>query len=180
MSIFTTNNRSLLGAAKISMKIINENSTKSPKGISKKDVNMHLLKLDKKLYSLQNLFYAEKKHALLIILHGMDTSGKDGTIRHVYTCVNPQGCKVKSFKGPTEEELSHDFLWRIHQNVPETGMMQIFNRSHYEDILYPVVHKMIGKAGIEERHEAINNFEEHLQKSGTIILKFYLHISERE
>ena len=132
------------------MKNINEISTNAPKGISKEDANKDLMKLHKKLFSLQNLFYAEKKHSLLIILQGMDTSGKDGTIRHVFSCINPQGCKVKSFKTPTEEELSHDFLWRIHQNVPERGMMQIFNRSQYEDILYPVVHQMIDKKGIEE------------------------------
>jgi PPK2 family polyphosphate:nucleotide phosphotransferase len=132
------------------------------------------------LFSLQNLFYAEKKHALLIILQGMDTSGKDGTIRHVFSCINPQGCKVKSFKTPTEEEKSHDFLWRIYANLPEKGMIQIFNRSHYEDILFPVVHELIDKKEIHERHKIINEFEEHLQNTNTIILKFFLHISEKE
>ena len=132
------------------------------------------------LFELQNLFYAEGKHALLIILQGMDTSGKDGTIRHVFSCINPQGCKVKSFKSPTEEEKLHDFLWRIYANLPEKRMMQIFNRSHYEDILFPVVHDLLDKKEIAVRHAVINKFEEHLQNNNTIILKFYLHISKKE
>ena len=162
------------------MKSINDISTTAPDSIKKSAANKQLMKLHKQLFALQNLFYAEGKHALLIILQGMDTSGKDGTIRHVFSCINPQGCIVKSFKTPTEEEKLHDFLWRIYANLPEKRMIQIFNRSHYEDILFPVVHGLIDKKEIGERHKMINQFEEHLQKNGTIVLKFFLHISKDE
>ena len=162
------------------MKNINHISTNAPDSIKKSDTNKELLKLHEQLFAQQNLFYAKGKHALLIILQGMDTSGKDGTIRQVFSCINPQGCRVKSFKTPTGEEKLHDFLWRICANLPEKKMIQIFNRSHYEDILFPVVHNLLDKKKIEERHDTINKFEEHLQKSGTIILKFYLHISQIE
>ena len=155
-------------------------STNAPDNIRKSDANKELLKLHKQLFTLQNLFYAEGKHALLIILQGMDTSGKDGTIRHVFSCINPQGCRVKSFKTPTEEEKLHDFLWRIYTSLPEKRMIQIFNRSHYEDILFPVVHGLLDKKEIAERHAMINKMEEHRQKSGTVILKFFLHISKEE
>lgn len=161
------------------MKNLYDISTDAPDRISKSSANKQIKKLQLKLFELQNLFYAEKKHALLIILQGMDTSGKDGTIRHVFSFINPQGCRVKSYKTPTEEEKLHDFLWRIYPNLPEKGMIQIFNRSHYEDILFPVVHELIGKKEIEERHKIINAFEKHLQHNRTIILKFYLHISEK-
>ena len=162
------------------MKTLNDISTNAPDNIKKSDANKELLKLHKQLFTLQNLFYAEGKHSLLIILQGMDTSGKDGTIRQVFSCINPQGCRVKSFKTPTAEEKLHDFLWRIYANLPEKRMIQIFNRSHYEDILFPVVHGLLDKKEIQERHEIINKFEEHLQKNGTIILKFFLHISKEE
>jgi len=162
------------------MKHINDISTKAPDNITKASANNELKELHKHLYSLQNLFYAEGKYSLLIILQGMDTSGKDGTIRRVFSCVNPQGCNVKSFKSPTAEEQLHDFLWRIYPNLPERRMMQIFNRSQYEDVLFPVVHKQIDKKEIEERYKIINKVEEHLMNNNTIILKFYLHISEKE
>ena len=162
------------------MKNINAISNNAPTSIKKSEANKYLNKLHKQLFSLQNLFYAEGKHSLLIVLQGMDTSGKDGTIRHVFSHVNPQGCDVKSFKTPTEEEKAHDFLWRINASLPKKGMIQIFNRSHYEEILFPVVHKELNKTQIQERHTVINQFEEHLQKNGTIILKFYLHISKKE
>ncbi|CAN5428937.1 hypothetical protein BH09BAC3_BH09BAC3_06820 [soil metagenome] len=162
------------------MKKIEEISTKASDSIKKSVAKGQLVKLRRKLFSLQNIFYAEGKRALLIILQGMDTSGKDGTIRHVFSSINPQGCRVKSFKTPTEEEKMHDFLWRIYANLPERRMIQIFNRSHYEDILYPVVHRLLNKREIQERHLVINKFEEHLQANNTIILKFYLHISKDE
>jgi PPK2 family polyphosphate:nucleotide phosphotransferase len=162
------------------VKNINDISTNAPEGIKKSVANKQLMKLHKQLFTLQKLFYAEGKHSLLIILQGMDTSGKDGTIRNVFSCINPQGCIVKSFKTPTEEEKLHDFLWRIYANLPEKRMIQIFNRSHYEDILFPVVHGLLNKKEIQERHEMINKLEEHLQKSGTIILKFLLLISKEE
>ncbi len=162
------------------MKSISDISTRSPDGIKKKEAKKELKTLHRRIFSLQNLFYAEGKHALLIILQGMDTSGKDGTIRHVFSCINPQGCRVKSFKTPTEEEKRHDFLWRVYPEFPEKGMFQIFNRSYYEDILFPVVHHLIDKKEVAERHKLINEVEEHLQKNGTVILKFFLHISEKE
>lgn len=162
------------------MKNINKISTKAPATIRKSEANKKLALLHQQLFSLQNLLYAEGKHALLIVLQGMDTSGKDGTIRHVFSHVNPQGCDVKSFKIPTEEEKAHDFLWRIYANLPKKGMIQIFNRSHYEEILFPVVHKELNTIQIRERHKVINQFEEHLQKNDIIILKFYLHISQKE
>lgn len=155
-------------------------STKAPKGTSKKVMKGELRAMHKRLFSLQNVLYAENKHPILIILQGMDTAGKDGVIRHVFTCVNPMGCNVKSFKTPTEEELKHDFLWRIYRNLPEKGMIQIFNRSHYEDILMPSVFGTLPKADIEKRYGFINCFENQLQASGTIILKFFLHISPEE
>ncbi len=162
------------------MKHINNISTKAPNKSTKSYANKELKFLHKQLYSLQNLFYAEGKHSLLIILQGMDTSGKDGTIRHVFSCVNPQGCNIKSFKSPTAEEQLHDFLWRINANLPERRMIQIFNRSHYEDVLFPVVHKLIEKKELQECYNVINNMEKHLQDNNTIILKFYLHISQKE
>lgn len=155
-------------------------STKAPKGTSKKVMKEELSAMHKRLYSLQNVLYAENKHPILIILQGMDTAGKDGVIRHVFTCVNPMGCNVKSFKTPTVEELKHDFLWRINRQLPEKGMIQIFNRSHYEDILMPSVFKTLPNEVIEKRYGFINCFENQLQASGMIILKFFLHISPEE
>jgi PPK2 family polyphosphate:nucleotide phosphotransferase len=162
------------------MKHISNTSTHAPGDIKKSEANKQLKKFRKQLFALQNIFYAEKKHSLLIVLQGMDTAGKDGVIRHVFSCVNPQGCDVKAFKTPTEEEKLHDFLWRIYANLPEKGKFQIFNRSHYEDILFPVVHKLLDKKEIQQRRQVINTFEEHLQNNNTIILKFYLHISQKE
>jgi PPK2 family polyphosphate:nucleotide phosphotransferase len=162
------------------MRNIENISTRSPDGIKKKKTKKGLKKLQKQLFALQRLFYAEAKHSLLIILQGMDSSGKDSTIRHAFRGINPQGCRVKSFKTPTEEEKSHDFLWRIYAYLPEKRKIQIFNRSQYEDILYPVVHGLLDKKEINDRQQTINNFEKHLQQSNTIILKFYLHISQKE
>jgi PPK2 family polyphosphate:nucleotide phosphotransferase len=133
-----------------------------------------------RLDDLQYLMYAEKKRALLIVLQAMDAGGKDGTIRHVMSGVNPQGCRVTPFKQPTAEELAHDFLWRIHQAVPEKGMFGIFNRSHYEDVLVVRVHKMVPKKIWKRRYEEINRFEKLLADSGVTILKFFLHISKKE
>jgi PPK2 family polyphosphate:nucleotide phosphotransferase len=135
----------------------------------------------KELDELQNLLYAEHKHAILIVLQGMDASGKDGLIRKVLGNMNPQGVNVKSFKAPTDEEKEHDFLWRIHRHVPAKGMIQVFNRSHYEDILIQRVHKMIDDKTAEKRMRAINDFERLLNDdNNTTILKFYLHISQEE
>ncbi len=134
-----------------------------------------------RLFDLQEILYAQARHSLLIVLQGMDTSGKDGVIRHVMSGVNPQGCQVVSFKQPTPEELSHDFLWRIHRHTPARGQIAIFNRSHYEDVLVVRVHNLVPPAVWRRRYDQINEFEELLaDQGGTTILKFFLHISKEE
>ena len=134
----------------------------------------------KDLDRLQELLYAEHKHKLLIVLQGTDTSGKDGTIRHVFSGVNPQGVRVASFKAPTPEELAHDFLWRIHKQMPGTGEIVIFNRSHYEDVLIVRVHGLVSREECRRRYADINAFEQMLVDEGTTILKFFLHIDKAE
>src|SRR6202789_3682944 len=139
-----------------------------------------LVKHRAQLAELQEVFYASQKKALLIVLQGMDTAGKDGTIRHIFSGINPQGCDVSSFKVPTPLEARHDFLWRAHAQVPPSGMIGIFNRSHYEDVLSPYVHKFISR-DIARRHlDDINQFESMLADNTVLILKFYLHISRDE
>jgi PPK2 family polyphosphate:nucleotide phosphotransferase len=133
-----------------------------------------------RLQDLQEVLWAEGKHALLIILQAMDAGGKDGTIKHVFRGVNPQGCQVTSFKVPTKEELDHDYLWRIHKAVPGRGQIGIFNRSHYEDVLVVRVDNLVPEEVWRQRYEQINYFEKHLADTGTTILKFYLHISREE
>lgn len=139
-----------------------------------------LEKLLNRLPDLQYLLYASKKNSLLIVLQGVDGSGKDGSIRHVMSRVNPQGCSVTSFKVPTPEEASHDFLWRIHEAVPERGKIGIFNRSHYEDVLVVRVHKLVPKTVWSRRFEEINRFEKALSENDVKILKFFLHIGHKE
>ena len=134
----------------------------------------------KRISDEQRVLYADGRYALLIVLQGRDASGKDGTIRKVFTAVNPQGCTVASFKVPTELERSHDFLWRIHAQVPARGMIGIFNRSHYEDVIVPRVRGYITKKECSRRYDQINDFEEMLADNGTVILKFMLHISRDE
>jgi PPK2 family polyphosphate:nucleotide phosphotransferase len=136
--------------------------------------------LRQELSRLQEWLYAARQHSMLIVLQGMDTSGKDGTISHVMQSINPQGCAVASFKVPTDEESAHDFLWRVHRQAPQRGMITIFNRSHYEDVLVTRVHKLIDKDTCEQRYTHIRNFEELLADSKTLILKFFLHISKDE
>jgi PPK2 family polyphosphate:nucleotide phosphotransferase len=136
--------------------------------------------LTRELGELQELLAAAQHHSLLMALQGMDTSGKDGTIRRVLSQVNPQGCEVRSFKGPTGRELGHDFLWRIHRGTPGRGIITIFNRSHYEDVLVVRVHNLVPVEVWNRRYTAINNFERLLAQNGMIILKFYLHISNEE
>ena len=137
-------------------------------------------KLIIRLSELQERLYANGSQALLIVLQGMDTSGKDGTIRSVMSGVNPQGCKVVTFKTPSAEELGHDFLWRVHQKAPAKGQIGIFNRSHYEDVLITRVHGLISDKVVAQRFNQIKEFEELLSESGTVILKFFLHISKDE
>lgn len=155
-------------------------STKAPADANKEDLKDRTKALIKEFEELQNKLYAEDKWSLLIVLQGMDASGKDGAVREVFSAVNPQGVRVKSFKVPTEEELAHDFLWRVHQNTPRKGMIQIFNRSHYEDVLVTRVLGLTDDATAEKRFGLINAFEQLLQERGTKIIKFYLHISEEE
>ena len=133
-----------------------------------------------RLDSAQELLYAEGKHRVLVILQGMDTSGKDGTTRYVMRGLDPAGVNIVSFKKPTERELAHDFLWRIHPAVPGNGEITVFNRSHYEDVLVVRVHNLVPKAVWKKRYEQINDFERMLAESGTTILKFFLHISKEE
>jgi PPK2 family polyphosphate:nucleotide phosphotransferase len=142
----------------------------------KSDLEKSIERLD----SLQYLLYAEHKHALLIVLQGLDAAGKDGTIRHVMAGINPQGCAVTPFKVPTSEELSHDYLWRIHHAVPPVGNIGIFNRSHYEDVLVVRVHNLVPKDVWSRRYDQINSFEQMLSENGVKILKFFLHISKDE
>lgn len=132
------------------------------------------------LGELQELLYGAKTHALLIVLQGLDTSGKDGAIRGVFKDVSPEGCVVTQFKTPTEEDLGHDFLWRVHPHTPARGMIGVFNRSHYEDVLIVRVNKLAPPGVWRERFAQINDFERLLETNKTIIAKYYLHISERE
>jgi len=133
-----------------------------------------------RLRELQHLLYADGRHAVLIVLQAMDTGGKDGTIRHVMSGFNPAGCMVTSFKVPSEEEKKHDFLWRIHHAVPPKGVIGVFNRSHYEDVLVVRVHKMVPKEVWKARYKQINEFERMLTETGTTVIKFFLHISKKE
>jgi PPK2 family polyphosphate:nucleotide phosphotransferase len=149
-------------------------------GVSKEEGIARLAELSKQLDVLQEQLYAAGTHSVLIVLQGMDTSGKDGTIRSVFDAVDPQGCRVESFKVPTEEELAHDFLWRVHRVTPRKGMIGVFNRSHYEDVLVVRVRGLAPEPVWRARYEQINNFERLLADNGTIIRKFYLHISRDE
>ncbi|MBS1916180.1 MAG: deoxynucleoside kinase [Bacteroidetes bacterium] len=161
--------------------ILKETDTRAPKSFDKTETKEKLEKILLELDDLQNLLYAESKHSLLVVIQGMDASGKDGAIRNVFGKLNPQGVMVKSFKAPTAEELSQDFLWRIHAHAPAKGMIQIFNRSHYEDILVTRVHKWCDDKTAKKRMQAINDFEKLLMAhNNTSILKFYLHVSPEE
>jgi len=146
----------------------------------KKDAVKRLKRNAERLDQLQYLLYAQARHALLAVIQGMDAAGKDATIRHVMSGVNPQGCEVTSFKVPSDEERRHDFLWRVHRAVPPAGKIGIFNRSHYEDVLIVRVHGLVPKSVWSKRYEAINRFEHDLVESGVTVLKFFLHISKAE
>jgi PPK2 family polyphosphate:nucleotide phosphotransferase len=133
-----------------------------------------------RLAELQERLYANAQQSVLVVLQGMDTSGKDGTIKHVMSGVNPQGCTVATFKAPSNSELAHDFLWRVHHEAPAKGHIGIFNRSHYEDVLITRVHGWVSETVAKRRIKQINEFEEMLSDNGTVILKFFLHISKDE
>ncbi|MDZ4810806.1 MAG: PPK2 family polyphosphate kinase [Bacteroidota bacterium] len=160
---------------------LSEISARAPKDLDKAETKKKTALILEELDELQNLLFAEGKHCVLVVIQGMDGSGKDGVIRNVLGNMNPQGVTVQSYKAPTAEELSHDFLWRIHQHAPAKGMIQVFNRSHYEDILVTRVHKWCDDETATKRMNAINDFEKLLQEHNhTHILKFYLHISPEE
>ena len=143
---------------------------------AEKEMQSNLQRID----DLQFRLYAEARQSLLIVLQGMDSSGKDGVIRRVMTVFNAQGCRVWSFKVPTPQEAAHDFLWRIHPAAPPAGETAIFNRSHYEDVLVPRVHRLISSAELSERYRIINRFEAQLRERGTRMIKLFLHISRGE
>jgi PPK2 family polyphosphate:nucleotide phosphotransferase len=147
---------------------------------AKDDGQRELKRQTERLEKLQELLYAEHQRSLLVVLQGMDTAGKDGTIRRVFDGVNPQGVRVASFKRPSDHELDHDFLWRVHEQLPARGEMVLFNRSHYEDVLVTRVHRLITRSVWERRYREINEFERALTEQGTTILKFFLHISRSE
>ena len=147
---------------------------------SKKEMRKRLLKTQAEIIELQELLYAESKHALLIVLQAMDAGGKDGTIKHVMGAINPQGCDVVSFKVPSDEEASHDFLWRAHKAAPSQGKIVIFNRSHYEDVLVTRVHNFVSESTWKKRYDQINNFEKILAQNQITVLKFFLYISKDE
>ncbi len=149
-------------------------------GIDKEEGLARFAKLNAKLDVIQEELYAAGTHSVLLVLQGMDTSGKDGTIRNVMLNLNPQGVRVESFKVPTEEELAHDFLWRVHKVAPRKGDFGVFNRSHYEDVLVVRVHNLAPKDVWQARYEQINQFEALLAATGTIIVKLFLHISKDE
>ncbi len=153
---------------------------KSLHPISKAEGKELLPALNEQMEALQELMYAEGKRRVLIVLQAMDSGGKDGTIRHVFEGVNPQGVKVASFKKPSSKELAHDYLWRIHKHVPGNGEIVIFNRSHYEDVLVVRVHDIVPEERWSKRYAHINAFEQMLADEGTVILKFFLHISKDE
>ena len=146
----------------------------------KKAAEKKIADLSERLGQLQYLLYAEHEHKVLIVLQAMDTAGKDGTIRHVFRSVNPQSCRVATFKVPTPVERDHGFLWRIHQEAPGNGEIVIFNRSHYEDVLVTRVHDSVPPKECRRRYRAINDFERLLAEEGTTIVKFYLHIDPDE
>jgi PPK2 family polyphosphate:nucleotide phosphotransferase len=146
----------------------------------KKEVAKELEKQRRRIQGLQARLYAENERGLLIVLQAMDTGGKDGTIKHVFSGVNPQGCRVSSFKTPSAEEANHDFLWRYHKSAPARGRIGIFNRSHYEDVLVVRVKSLVPDEIWRERYDQINDFERNLSNDGISVLKFFLHISKDE
>ena len=179
-------------AASISLK---KYATKEDGGLNKKAAKVELRNNTKELKEIQRVFYADDRFALLIVLQAPDTAGKDGAIRHVMSGINPQGCRVHNFKTPSKEELDHDYLWRHYKVLPERGMIEIFNRSHYENVLATKVNPSfilnenlpgidsvdkIDEQFWENRYEQINNFEKHLHQNGTHILKFFLNLSKDE
>ena len=162
------------------MKKLDTISIDPPKDFDDEKIKKKLKEMRYRISELQHLLFGNKKRSLLVVLQGMDASGKDGTIKNVFGRIPPFGINVQSFKVPSKEELSHDFLWRVHKKVPAKGMVTIFNRSHYEDVLVTRVLGYTNDETAKERFQLINNFERQLAHNGTVILKFYLHISFEE
>ncbi len=155
-------------------------STKPPKDADKETTKAKTAELLEKLLELQKKLYAQAEYSLLVVLQGLDASGKDGAINHVFSGLNLLGIQVVAFKAPTEEEKAHDFLWRIHRWAPANGMINVFNRSHYEDVLVPRVEKWVKGEEITKRYQHINHFEQLLADHNTVLVKCYLHVSEAE
>ena len=161
------------------MRNLRKTDTEAPKRADRDQLEKRTSKLHEELLKLQYGLYKNKEYSVLIVLQGLDAAGKDSTIRSVFSGVNPMGTSVKSWKVPTEEEYGHDFLWRIHKHVPPKGMIHIFNRSHYEDVIVPIINKSISPKKVNRRYEYINYFERLLkEENNTIIFKFFLHISK--
>jgi PPK2 family polyphosphate:nucleotide phosphotransferase len=165
--------------SKFSLKNIKSDDKSERTGDKAQDA-LALEKLATDINALQDILYAQRKHKILLILQGMDASGKDGTVRHVFSECDPLGIRLANFRGPTEDELAHDYLWRVHQVVPQKGEITVFNRSHYEDVLIVKVHDWIDDAECKRRYAQINEFERMLTETGTVIIKCYLHISKAE
>ena len=155
-------------------------STRPPGKLQKADAQSRFDELNEELFALQDLLWGAKTHSLLVVLQGRDAAGKDGTVKHVVGGMNPRGIRVVSFGKPTEEELRHDFLWRVHLRTPRLGEVAIFNRSHYEDVLVVRVHRLAKKSLWKPRYGHINDFEALLSEQGCIVVKFFLHISPEE
>lgn len=155
-------------------------STRAPKEFNKEQTKKETERYVAEIGELQKVLFAQSKYSLLVVLQGMDASGKDGALAAVFEAVNPLGCSVKAWKAPSTEERAHDFLWRIHKETPERGMIKIFNRSHYEDVLVPAVEKWIDEKTTKQRFRHINAFESLLEDNNTVVLKFYLHVSQDE
>mgnify|MGYP003550978715 FL=1 len=164
---------------KFALKNYNTNDKSERTGNKAQDA-LALEKLATEINALQDILYAQRKHKVLLILQGMDASGKDGTVKQVFSACDPLGIHLASFRCPTEDELAHDYLWRVHQLVPQKGDIVIFNRSHYEDVLIVKVHDWIDEAECKRRYAQINDFERMLAETGTVIIKCYLHISKAE
>jgi len=162
------------------VRIKDEDAGPPPGAPSKDDALAKVVRLSARLDELQNALYAEGRRAVLVVLQGLDTSGKDGTVRKVFRELNPQGLSVTGFKAPSPVELAHDYLWRVHEAVPARGTVGVFNRSHYEDVLVVRVHQLVPESVWRPRYEQINRFERHLVENGVTVLKFFLHISRDE
>lgn len=157
---------------------LSEISSDPPEHLDKDTIEEETKKMQKEIEDLQEIMYAQRKYSLLVIMQGMDAAGKDSAVKKVFDEIGPAGIRVQAFKKPTDLEMAHDFLWRVHPHVPEKGMIQVFNRSHYEDVLIQRVHEWIDMETVYRRFGHINDFEKLLQDNGTVVLKFYLHISK--